>query len=337
MNVYSLLKLNRYLKNHRIKFLGLWLLHVLNKRYLAVNLDPVMACNLKCKMCYFTDENYVRKLKGIFKENEIERISEVIFSRALKLQIGCGTEPTLYKDLSQIVSLGKKYKVPYISLTTNANLLTKELIFDLVSNGLDEFTVSLHGVNKDEYESFMGKASYDKFLNALKEISEIKKDFPKLKLRINYTFNKDNFHSLSQFFDFFGKYSIDILQVRPIKKLGDTEYQDFDISALKADYDDMIADIRKECNGRKITLLANNSFDSLMNEDNISSFIYNYTYCYISPNHFWRKGFDWKTQTYNQFSRKINWSAELFGNVFKSKKQMLELESKTTLNYDIID
>ena len=74
-----------------------------------------------------------------------------------------------------------------------------------------------------------------------------------------------------------------------------------------------------------------------MNEDNISSFIYNYTYCYISPNYFWRKGFDWKTQTYNQFSRKINWSAELFGNVFKSKKQMLELESKTTLNYDIID
>ena len=337
MNIYNLLKINRYLKNHRIKFFGLWLLHVLNKRYLAINIDPVMACNLKCKMCYFTDENYVRKLKGIFKEEEVERVAKVIFSRALKLQIGCGTEPTLYKDLTKIVSLGKQYQVPYVSLTTNANLLTKELIFDLVKHGLNEFTVSLHGVTNDEYENFMGKASYEKFLLALKEITEIKKNFPNLKLRINYTFNKDNFYSLSKFFEVFGEFSIDILQIRPIKKLGETEYQDFDISSLKDDYDEMILGIQKECIERKITLLANKSFEKLTNEDNISSFIYNYTYCYISPNFFWRKDFKWKTETFNQFAKRSQWSKELLNNAFKSKKQMLEMESKTSLNYDVIE
>ena len=58
-----------------------------------------MACNLRCKMCYFTDEDYVKTLKGQIKDEDLNLIAESIFGRALKLQIGCGTEPTLYKNL----------------------------------------------------------------------------------------------------------------------------------------------------------------------------------------------------------------------------------------------
>ena len=64
---------------------------------------------------------------------------------------------------------------------------------------------------------------------------------------------------------------------------------------------------------------------------------YNYTYCYISPRHFWKKDFDWKNESFNEFSKKINWSKDLLSKVFKSKEQMLELESKISLNYDIIE
>ena len=168
MNIYKLLQLNRKIKSHRIKFLGLWILHKFNQRYLAVNLDPVMACNLRCKMCYFTDADYVKTLKGQFNDEDLNQVAKTIFSRALKLQIGCGTEPTLYKNLVNIVELGKAFKVPYISLTTNANLLTEEKIEVLLKAGLDEFTISLHGVTKETYESFMKKASYEKFHNAFK-------------------------------------------------------------------------------------------------------------------------------------------------------------------------
>lgn len=61
MNIYKILKLNNLIKNHRIKFFGLWLLNVANQRYLSIQFDPVLACNLKCKMCYFTDKEYVKK------------------------------------------------------------------------------------------------------------------------------------------------------------------------------------------------------------------------------------------------------------------------------------
>lgn len=331
MNVYKLLQLNRKIKSHRIKFLGLYLLHKLNKRYLAVNLDPVMACNLRCKMCYFTDADYVKTLKGQFKDEDLNLVAKAIFSRALKLQIGCGTEPTLYKNLVKIVELGKKYKVPYISITTNANLLTEEKIEDLLRAGLNEFTISLHGVTKESYENFMKKSSYEKFQNAFYAFAKLKAQYD-FKVRINYTFNKDNFYELKDFFKYFDSKGFDILQIRPIQKIGNTEYNDFDISSLEVDYPKVISEIRNTCKQNQITLMAPDTLSVLKNE-NQSSFVFDYTFCYISPNKFWKEGFNWREDSFNNYSKKIGWSKLLFSNIFKSKKELKSLSNR--LNYEI--
>ncbi len=331
MNVYKLLKLNRKIKNHRIKFLALYLLHKFNKRYLAVNLDPVMACNLRCKMCYFTDQDYVKTLKGQFKEDEINQVAKTIFSRALKLQIGCGTEPTLYKDLVKIVELGKTYGVPYISMTTNANLLTEEKIENLLKAGLNEFTISLHGVTKASYESFMKKASYEKFQNVFNIFAKLKSVY-KFKVRINYTFNKDNFYELKDFFQHFNGESFDMLQIRPIQKIGNTEYNDFDLDAIRGDYPELISGIRNACKLHNIILLAPNKIPKT-SESNTASLIFDYTFCYVSPSSFWKKGFNWKAQSFNSYSKEIGWSKTLFLNVFKSEKELKSVSNR--LNYEV--
>lgn len=331
MNIYKLLKLNRIIKSHRIKFFGLFLLHKFNRRYLAVNLDPVLACNLRCKMCYFTDEEYVKTLKGQLKDVELKHIAKTIFKRALKLQIGCGTEPTLYKNLNEIVALGKQYKVPYISLTTNANLLTKEKIEALIKTGLNEFTISLHGVTKDSYENFMKKGSYEKFQNAFKAFSELKQYYS-FKVRINYTFNKDNFFELKELFNYFSGDSFDILQIRPIRKIGNTEYNDFNLDSVKNEYPKLIEFISQKCKTNNITLLAPRTIleKSKINE---SSLILNYVFCYISPKYFWREGFDWKNESFNAFSKRIGWPNLLLKNVFKHKNNLKSESSR--LNYEI--
>ncbi|RZW56407.1 MAG: radical SAM protein [Flavobacteriaceae bacterium] len=331
MNVYQLLRLNRLVKNHRIKFFGLYLLHKLNLRYLAVNLDPVMACNLRCKMCYFTDADYVKTLKGQLKDDELERIAEVIFKRALKLQIGCGTEPTLYKNLERIVALGKQYKVPYISLTTNANLLNEEKIKALLDAGLNEFTISLHGVEKASYENFMKKGNYETFHKVFNAFKQFKSNYD-FKVRINYTFNKDNFYELNSFFDHFDGRSFDILQIRPIQKIGNTEYNDFDLEPLREDYKTLIQSVRQACKKNNITLLASDEIPS-SSTLNTSSVIFDYTFCYVSPNKFWKEDFNWKTDSFNSFSKQIGWSKILFENIFKSKSELNTLSNR--LNYEI--
>jgi MoaA/NifB/PqqE/SkfB family radical SAM enzyme len=282
-------------------------------------------------MCYFTDEEYVKSLKGQFKDEDLDLVAETIFKRALKLQIGCGTEPTLYKNLPRIVALGTKYKVPYISITTNANLLNKENIESLLKAGLDEFTISLHGVTKSTYEQFMKKASYEKFHNALNAFAIFKKEY-NFKVRINYTFNKDNFYELNDFFKYFNGESFDILQIRPIQKIGNTEYNNFDLSMLKEDYLDTITVLKKECRDNEIILMAPNSIPD-KTEVNESSLIFKYTFCYISPDKFWKEGFNWRDTSFNEYSKQIGWSNTLFKNIFKSKKELRSLSNH--LNYEI--
>lgn len=341
MDIYKILKFNNYIKNHRIKFLGLWLLSVLDKRYLAVQLDPVLACNLRCKMCYFTDDEFVRKnMKGMFKEDDISLLANTFFKNALKLQIGCGAEPTLFKHNTKLIEVAKSHKVPYISMVTNGNLLERKDIEEFANAGLDEIILSMHGVVKETYEDLMDKGDYAKFHSVLQSVTEQKKTNPNLRLRINYTFNQDNFHELKQFFEIYGDYSIDIIQLRPIDKIGETTYNEFSLKSIEDDYAEVSTMLKNEAHKRKITLLypqsiyRNESVSLKVRTQNDSSYLIPYTYCYVSPKFFWRNDFDWKTESLSDWRQRSNWNLTLLKNVFSSRKK-LDQTNRNMLNYSV--
>ena len=180
---------------------------------------------------------------------------------------------------------------------------TTNNVLGLLKAGLDEFTISLHGVHKKSYEAFMKKASYEKFHKVFKSFEKLKLKY-NFKVRINYTFNKDNFHELSEFFNHFSGASFDVLQIRPIQKIGNTEYNDFDLETIRSDYGRIIKDIKSACQEHKVTLLASDKIP-IVGGLNSSSFIFDYTFCYISPNKFWKPNFKWREQTFDEFSKEI--------------------------------
>ncbi len=341
MDIYKILKFNNYIKNHRIKFLGLWLLSVLNKRYLAIQFDPVLACNLRCKMCYFTDADYVKKnMKGIFQENDLEDLANVNFKNALKLQIGCGAEPTLFKHNTKLIQIAKKHKVPYISMVTNGNLLDQKDVNDFAQAGLNEFILSMHGVSKTTYEDMMVKGDFEKFHQVLKNITEQKKRDPNLKLRINYTFNVDNFYELKDFFKVYDQYAIDIIQLRPIDKIGETTYNNFSLKAIEKDYVEISNYLKSETSKRGITLLFPKTIirdedkSLVVKTENNSSYLKPFTYCYVSPKYYWRDDFDWRQESFSDWKKRNNWNKTLFRNIFVSKKE-LKKPNRNMLNYSI--
>ena len=57
----------------------------------------------------------------------------------------------------------------------------------------------------------MGKGNFQRFLQSLNYINIVKQEFPSLKLRINYTFNEDNFEELNNFWEIFKDFNIDTL------------------------------------------------------------------------------------------------------------------------------
>lgn len=333
MNYYLLLKLNNLIKNPRLKFLGLLIYHTLGKRYISVQFDPINACNLRCKMCYFTDKDYVKKLKGLFPKEDLPLLAKAIFKRAAKLQIGCGTEPTLYKNIDTILELAQESKVPYISMTTNANLIEKKSLEKWIQLGLNEITVSLHGVNKDTYENFMSKGKFDRFLLSLTYITELKKTYPDFKLRINYTFNEDNFIELKNFWNVFSDIKIDYLQIRPIDKIGNTEYQNFSLKKIQPLYQEVYDQLLAKSIQNNTTLIAPKSI-RFNHKQSINSIIKPFTYCYVSPTAFWSNNFDWKEKTYKEHAKDSKLSLRLLKLIFAKKSTILALQNKT-LNYDI--
>jgi molybdenum cofactor biosynthesis enzyme MoaA len=284
-------------------------------------------------MCYFSDEKRRKELiSSPFRREDLNLLANAFFSRALKLQIGCGAEPSLFAHNKLLIELAKSKNVPYISMTTNANLFQKEQWSKLLEAGLDEITISLHGIHKESYEYFMQGADYDRFLASLHSLSELKILFPKFNLRINYTINEDNLLELSDFFNVLGKYRFDIIQLRPVQKIGESDYNNFSWEKILSSYDEIIAKLKSECQKREITFLAPAKNDLIKQSSKLNAVI-DATYIYISPRVCWQYDFNLEHDTFNSYSRKHHLGLKLLKNIIFPRQSTDSTTKK--LNYDI--
>jgi MoaA/NifB/PqqE/SkfB family radical SAM enzyme len=333
---YRLLKVNRLVRSHRIKFAALLAMHHLHQRYLCLRFDPVMSCNLRCQMCYFSDPAFTKEHLGRFSWEQIERLAEVLFPRTLQMYLGCGTEPTTYKRWIDILVLAKKYRVPMIGMVSNGHLLTREKIEKLIEVGLHELTLSTHGVRKETYELMMRRASFDKFLEVLETVDSVKRKggYHLPQLRLNYTVNPDNLEELSRFFDVYGRYGISTLQVRPIIDFGHTEYEKKDMRPYQETYLRILEALRGECQRRGIRLLANTDDISYTKKSTIPTLADEVT-VYINPEEISKKGFDWQRESYERYCRRTGWSRKIVRYVLSSADQLAT--ASTHLSYQVLD
>ncbi len=330
---YKLLRINRLITNHRIKFALLFLADVFNIRYLCLRFDPIVSCNLKCQMCYFSIDEWRKSHGGSFRIDQINKLSEIFFKKTYQLYIGCGAEPTLHRNYIDIINLGKEKKIPFIGLVTNGQLLSEVEIRRIIRSGLNEISISSHGVKKRTYETLMANASFDKLINLLSLLDKLKSEYQSKQpvLRINYTVNPDNLDELSDFFEVYGHFDIRILQIRPIIDLGDTIYKDKNLLPFADKYNHIIDNLYLECHKRGITLLATRIDPFITDSDN-SALILNYVRRYISPQIVWEDDFDWENESLKEYSKRIKFRYTLFKNIFLSKNKISSLNDSLTYN-----
>lgn len=347
MNLYRLQKLSSRVRSPRLKLLGLWALHVTGRRYVGVYLDPVLSCNLRCRMCYFSDPERRKGLHGRFTQEGLTRIADALFHRALKLQIGCGAEPTLYGELPWLIAQGKQRGVPYVCVTTNGQLLTAARLQELVDAGLDELTISLHGTTRETYEHLMQGASYDKFLRLLRAIRRVREGGAKLNVRVNYTLNSDNVEELSQFDAVFEGVPIDVLQLRPVQKIGETDYHDFSMQRIAACYDSVLLPLVARCKERGTLCLipsrenlavlagdASRAGDAA--KSNLQREAEELAYINVTPGAIWQADFDLQTDTFETYSQRTHRARHMLALVLGRARAKAPAEGRTKkLNYVI--
>ena len=345
INIYNLLRRFSHLGGSRMKLAALWTMHVTKRRYIGVFIDTVLACNYRCQMCYFSnEEERKQRLSGKLTNEQLAHIARSVFHRTIKLQIGCGAEPTMdINGALQLVQLGKAYGVPYIALTSNGALLSYDKLHALVEAGLDELTISLHGIHRETYEQLMGPtAKYDAFLTLLESIRRIKEEFPLFDVRVNYTMNADNVDELVDFDNLFKDVPISQLQLRPVRKIGESAYRNFDLTHVAECLDTVVRPLAERCRQRGITVLFPEHIhvERLEGKEKTSArenLIALFTYINITPKSYPNHDIRFEQEDYESYSRRRHIGKRLFRSIFASQKKCLEEEQSLTnsLNYDI--
>ena len=338
---YKLLNVYQRIKSPKVKLLGILALHIGKRRYLSINIDPVMSCNLRCKMCYFSDAETAKKMRGKFSSDDLEAIAKSLFPRALRLQIGCGAEPTVSQNLLQLVQLGKQYGVKHITITTNGNLLTYEKLHKLVENGLTEITLSAHGFTKNTYESLMTNGKFDLFTALIENLARIRTDFLDFRIRVNYTVNADNAEELIQLKEVFKDAKPNVVQIRPIQRIGKSSYNNFSLQTIKDNYNSWIMPVVAYCQQENITCLypTPESLEMLETvngaEEKSNSLVDSLPYFYIAPYEGWKEKIDPYNESFEKYAQRTRRISTILRELVGIGTVKGERSRTKSLNYQI--
>ena len=58
--------------------------YLLKKRYLGLYLDPTKACNLKCRMCFFSGESHKHPDRTQLSLDDYKSMADAMFHRVMR-------------------------------------------------------------------------------------------------------------------------------------------------------------------------------------------------------------------------------------------------------------
>jgi len=158
--------------------------------------DVNSACNLQCKMCYVKGRNNTQ-----VPYSDFTRILREIKSNNSRAILSYSSlEPFLRKDFLKIIKKTHELGIPF-SIFTNGTLIDKKIAKLLVEYNPISITFSLHGL-KDTHEMINGvQGSYDKVIDAIKNINYYKKILKKKLpfIRVNCVISSLNYRELPEF------------------------------------------------------------------------------------------------------------------------------------------
>jgi MoaA/NifB/PqqE/SkfB family radical SAM enzyme len=156
------------------------------KRPLCVSFEITYNCNARCKHCH---------LGGSAPENraapdELGRISRELSPVVAQVS---GGEPLLRKDVEEIVrAIRRPGRAPFIVLTTNGSLLTREKYGRLREAGVDEISLSLDYPDErhDEFRGIPG------LFQKIRTLALGLKDVRNSGITLSCVIQRDNFREL---------------------------------------------------------------------------------------------------------------------------------------------
>ncbi|MEM3556116.1 MAG: radical SAM protein [Candidatus Micrarchaeia archaeon] len=154
-------------------------------------------CNQNCVFCTVALDNE-RELSN----EEVKRKIEFLSKAGADMITFTGGEPTLRKDLVELIKFAKQKKFKRIELQTNGVLLSdKKLARGVINAGVDDVLVSLHSHKKEVSEKLTNApGSFKKTIQGIKNLIDAGG-----RVCISHVINSLNYKELTEFVKFMRK------------------------------------------------------------------------------------------------------------------------------------
>ncbi|AWR97698.1 GTP 3',8-cyclase MoaA [Acidianus sulfidivorans JP7] len=151
-------------------------------------------CNFSCFFCHMEGEGDLY-VNGLTPE-EIQLVAEVSKDYGIKYVKLTGGEPTLRRDLTEIIYRLKNLGLE-VSMTTNGYILSK-IAGKLKEAGLSRVNISLHTLDRERFKKITGVDGVDKVIEGIKEavnvgLKPVKLNFVATKVNVDEVFNVIDF------------------------------------------------------------------------------------------------------------------------------------------------
>lgn len=147
-----------------------------------VLIEPVSSCNLKCGMCFQSDNTFIKKeFMGKMDMELYKKIIDECCKEGTKaITFGSRGEPTIHQNFKEFIDYANN-KFMDLKIITNATKLDDELIHKIFQSNISQVVFSIDSEKKQEYEEIRKFGKYDEVLQNVKNYNKIKKEYKNCK------------------------------------------------------------------------------------------------------------------------------------------------------------
>jgi GTP 3',8-cyclase len=197
-------------------------------RSLIVFMDQNNKCNLRCKMCGFSDSRVAALAKYDMPRWLYDRIAAEVFPRANYVCLSLMTEPFMTRDFPNRLARVYEAGVPFSEIITNATLLTEVACHKIVDARISRVIISIDGGTKEVFEDIRVGARFETVLRNFELLRNVRNarlaDLPQL--RINHVLSELNIDSFRDFLALARSLHPEEIAVRTVSRMSNAIIQE---------------------------------------------------------------------------------------------------------------
>lgn len=188
---------------------------------MQIDLELNTDCNFNCSMCFRDSITLKNEQMPLTKAFEVLDQCE---GKLESMKVQYRGEPLLYPYLTTVIDVAKSFGI-YVHFNTNASLLNKNMIRDLLTTGVDRIICSIESSIPKVYESIRRGGDFFKIVNNMSQLKYFRALYGvNTEIEILATKSDLNKKELENglFRDFWGKY-VDSIQIADCFDMMDNE------------------------------------------------------------------------------------------------------------------